>query len=341
MAKKKEETKVASTKEQAYKLLRQQLKKEYGNFALMQYSEDVNLEEYTGQCIGTGCLSVDLALGKPIPRGRVIEIYGPEASGKTTLGTHILGSALTNFPNERVAVIDTEHAFDMGYAEKLGLETTKLDISQPDSGEQALDIMEMLIRSGLYSSILVDSVAALTPQAELEGKMGDQQMGLQARLMSKAMRKLVGPVDRANVALIFINQIRMKIGVMFGNPETTPGGNALKFYSTQRIETRRTGFLKTGDSPYGITTRIKVIKNKVSAPFKEVEVDLIFGSGIDIVSDILTKAVELGIIDQAGSWYSYQDERIGQGKANIVSLLKERPQLLDEIDSKVRGTVAL
>jgi recombination protein RecA len=338
---KKEEVKGSVSKDKAYELLRQRLKKDYGQFALMQYTEDDKREEFSGLCLGTGCLGLDLALGKPIPRGRVVEIYGPESSGKTTLGTHILASALKTYPDERVGVVDVEHAYDMGYAQKLGVDTTKLDISQPDSGEQALDIMEMMVRSGIYSGILIDSVAALVPQAELEGGMGDQQMGLQARLMSKAMRKLVGPADRANVSLIFINQIRMKIGVMFGNPETTPGGNALKFYASQRLETRRTGFLKDGEDPYGITTRIKAVKNKVSAPFKSVEVDLIFGHGIDTTSDILGKAVELGIVDKAGAWYNYQDERLGQGKANVVSLLKEKPELLEELNTKVRSTVVL
>ena len=327
-----------SPKQRAYELLKQEINKQCGELALVQ-PEDTDLEDFAGQSIGSGCLSLDLALAHPYPRGRITEILGPEANGKTTLCLHAAAEAQRRYPDERVGIVDVEHALDTSYAKRCGVNLNKLDVSHPDSGEQALDITDKLIRSGLYSLVIVDSVAALAPQDELAGEMGKQFMGLHARLMSKAMRKLVGPISKSNTAVIFVNQIRMKIGVMFGNPETTTGGNALKYYATQRLDVRRTGYLKEGTKDdanvYGITTRVKVIKNKVAPPFKEIEFDIVFGKGIDATSDLLTKATEVGVVALGGTWYSYMDDRLGQGRANAIETLKKNPKLIEDIRAKV------
>lgn len=337
MAKRKtvESTTAPVGKADAYQLLRDTLQKAHGDFALIQLKPSELETSFTGDTVSTGSLSLDLALKHPIPRGRIIEIYGPEASGKTTLALHILAEAQKAYPDKRVACLDVEHALDLDYAKTIGIDLENFDLSQPDSAEQALDIAEALARSGLYSVILADSVAAMVPEAEQEGGMGDQQMGLHARLMSKAMRKLTGPLSKTNTTLIAINQIRMKIGVMFGNPETTTGGNALKYYSSQRLDIRRSEILKDGENPYGQRSRIKVVKNKVAAPYKEVEVDIIFGKGFDVFSDIVDKASEMGVIEKSGSWYSYKDERIGQGKESAISFLKERPEVTKQIREQI------
>lgn len=328
-----------SSKQRAYELLKQEANKRYGDLALVQPIDD-GQEDYAGLSIGSGCIGLDLALGHPYPRGRIVEIYGPESNGKTTIALHAAAEAQVRYPEERVGVVDVEHALDINYAKRLGVKLDTLDVSHTDSAEQALDVTEMLVRSGLYSVVIVDSVAALVPQDELAGEMGKQFMGLQARLMSKALRKLVGIVSKTNTTVIFINQIRMKIGVMFGNPETTSGGNALKYYATQRLDVRRVEFLKhggkdaDGDS-YGIRTRVKVIKNKVAPPQREVEFDIIYGKGIDVVGDLLARAADLGIIEKSGTWYNYQGERLGQGKVQAIEALKKLPHVVEEVKAKV------
>ncbi|HFQ88838.1 MAG TPA: recombinase RecA, partial [Desulfobulbus sp.] len=278
---------------------------------------------------------IDLALGVGgLPRGRVTEIYGPESSGKTTLALHVIAEAQRRGGN--AAFIDAEHALDTAYAERLGVDVDNLLVSQPDFGEQALEITEILMRSGGIDVIVVDSVAALVPRAEIDGNVGDQHVGLQARLMSHAMRKFTGVLKRTNTVLIFINQIRMKIGVMFGNPETTTGGNALKFYSSIRLDIRRMTQIKDGQEVIGNRTKIKVVKNKVAPPFKQVEFDIIYGEGISRTGDLLDLGVEQGIIDKSGAWYAYQDERIGQGRENAKKFLKEHPEMMGEIERKIR-----
>ena len=285
--------------------------------------------------IPTGILSVDLALGVGgLPRGRVTEIYGPESSGKTTLALHVIAEAQRRGGN--VAFIDAEHALDTNYAERLGVDTDNLLISQPDFGEQALEIAEILIRSGGIDVVVIDSVAALVPRAEIDGNVGDQHVGLQARLMSHAMRKFTGVLSRTNTVLIFINQIRMKIGVMFGNPETTTGGNALKFYSSIRIDIRKTTQIKEGQDVIGNLTKIKIVKNKVAPPFKQADVDIIYGEGVSRTGDVLDLGVANEIVDKSGAWYSYQDERIGQGRENAKKFLKEHPETLADIERKLR-----
>jgi recombination protein RecA len=285
--------------------------------------------------ISTGCIQLDIALGVGgIPRGRIIEIYGPESSGKTTLTLHCIAEAQK--AGGVAAFIDAEHAFDASYARKLGVDIEALLVSQPDTGEQALDICETLVRSGAIDLIVVDSVAALVPQAEINGEMGDSHMGLQARLMSQALRKLTGLLNKSNTALIFINQLRMKIGVMFGNPETTTGGNALKFYATQRIDIRRVNTIKEGENSVGNRTRVKVVKNKVAPPFTQCEFDILYGHGISKEASILDLAVDLEFIQKSGSWFSYNGERIGQGRPNALQYLKENANISKEIEKKIR-----
>lgn len=309
-----------------------QIHRQFGKGSIMRLGEH---ERLNIPVISTGTLGIDLALGVGgLPRGRVTEIYGPESSGKTTLALHVIAEAQRAGGN--AAFIDAEHALDTTYAEKLGVDVDNLLVSQPDYGEQALEICEILMRSGGLDVIVIDSVAALVPKAEIDGNVGDQHVGLQARLMSQAMRKFTSVIQRTNTVLIFINQIRMKIGVMFGSPETTTGGNALKFYSSIRLDIRRIGQIKDGQDLIGNRTRVKVVKNKVAPPFKEAEFDIIYGEGISRTGDLLDLAVDRKIVDKSGAWYSYNDERIGQGRENSKTFLKEHPEMLLEIDQKVR-----
>jgi recombination protein RecA len=290
--------------------------------------------------IPTGSLSLDLALGVGgVPRGRVIEVFGPESSGKTTLALHIVAEAQKL--GGIAAFVDAEHALDIGYARKLGVRTDDLLVSQPDTGEQALEITEMLVRSGAIDVLVIDSVAALVPKAEIEGDMGDSHMGLQARLMSQALRKLTGIISKSNCCVIFINQIRMKIGVMFGNPETTTGGNALKFYASVRMDIRKIASLKQGNDIIGSRTKVKVVKNKVAPPFKEVEFDILYGEGISKEGDLLDLAVEKGVVDKSGAWFSYDKERIGQGRENSRIFLKDNPVVAGQIKEKLLAALAL
>ena len=307
------------------------IEKQFGKGAIMKL--DGSKKEQVPS-ISTGCLSLDLGLGiGGIPKGRIIEIYGPESSGKTTLTLHI--AAECQKAGGTVAFVDAEHALDTTYAEKLGVDVPNTLISQPDNGEQALEITDMLVRSGAVDLLIVDSVAALTPRAELEGDMGDSHMGLQARLMSQALRKLTGSISRSNCTVIFINQLRMKIGVMFGNPETTTGGNALKFYSSVRLDIRRTATIKNGDEAIGNRTKVKVVKNKVAPPFKIIEFDIMYGEGISQTGDILDLSVNQGIVEKAGAWFSYDNAKIGQGRENAKTFLKENPEIMNEIKTKV------
>ncbi len=310
-----------------------QIEKHYGKGAIMRLGEDEKVEV---PVIPTGSLGLDLALGiGGIPRGRVIEIYGPESSGKTTLALHAIAEA------QRLggvaAFIDAEHALDVHYARKLGVRTEDLLISQPDSGEQAMEIAEILVRSNAIDIVVVDSVAALVPRSEIEGEMGDAQMGSQARLMSQALRKLTSAINKSQTSMIFINQIRMKIGVMFGNPETTTGGNALKFYASQRMDIRRLAAIKDGDEIVGYRTRVKVVKNKLAPPFQEAEFDIIFGQGISREGDLLDLATDKGLIQKSGAWFSYGGERIGQGRENAKAYLREHPQAAMELDKQLRA----
>ena len=309
-----------------------QIQRQFGKGSIMRLGSD---ERQSIPVISTGTLGIDIVLGVGgLPRGRVTEIYGPESSGKTTLALHVIAEAQRLGGN--AAFIDAEHALDTAYAERLGVDVDNLLISQPDFGEQALEITEILMRSGGLDVIVIDSVAALVPRAEIDGNVGDHHVGLQARLMSHAMRKFTGVLQRTNTVLIFINQIRMKIGVMFGNPETTTGGNALKFYSSIRLDIRRMTQIKDGQEVIGNRTKVKVVKNKVAPPFKVAEFDMIYGEGISKVGDLLDLGVEQEIIDKSGAWYSYNDERIGQGRENVKAFLKEHPDMLAEIDRKVR-----
>jgi len=290
--------------------------------------------------ISTGSLSLDIALGTMgVPRGRIVEIYGPESGGKTTLALHIVAEAQK--ANGLAAFIDAEHALDVTYAKKIGVNTDDLLISQPDTGEQALEIAETLVRSGALDVLVIDSVAALVPKAELEGEMGDAQMGLQARLMSQALRKLTGSISKSKTTVIFINQLRMKIGVFFGNPETTTGGNALKFYASQRLDIRKMTSLKTGQDVTGFRTRVKVVKNKLAPPFREAEFDIIFGEGISREGDVLDMAVEHGIVEKSGAWYSYKGDRMGQGRDNSRTFLKENPDILAQVEREVKEKLGL
>ncbi|GJM30913.1 MAG: protein RecA [Cyclobacteriaceae bacterium] len=328
---------VASEKLKALQLTIDKLEKTYGKGAVMKLSDERVLDI---PAISTGSLGLDIALGVGgIPRGRVIEIYGPESSGKTTLSMHCIAEAQKN--GGLAAFIDAEHAFDKAYAENLGIDIENLLISQPDDGEQALEITEHLIRSGAIDLIVIDSVAALVPRGELEGEMGDSKMGLQARLMSQAMRKLTGVISKTGCSCIFINQLREKIGVMFGNPETTTGGNALKFYASVRLDIRRIGQIKeSADQILGNRTRVKVVKNKVAPPFKVVEFDIMYGQGISKIGEILDLGVELEIVNKSGSWFSYQGNKLGQGRDAVKLLLADNPELSDEIEQKIRAKVS-
>ena len=309
-----------------------QIQRQFGKGSIMRLGSQ---EAENIPAIPTGSLSLDIALGVGgFPRGRVTEIYGPESSGKTTLALHVIAEAQKR--GGTAAFIDAEHALDTTYAGRLGVDIDNLLVSQPDFGEQALEIAEILIRSGGIDIIVIDSVAALVPRAEIDGNVGDAHVGLQARLMSQAMRKFTGVLNRSNTVLVFINQIRMKIGVMFGNPETTTGGNALKFYSSLRLDIRRLAQIKDGQEVIGNRTKVKVVKNKVAPPFKICEFDIIYGEGISAEGDILDLAVEQDIVDKSGAWYSYRDERIGQGRENAKQFLKDHPEMLKEIENKVR-----
>ena len=311
-----------------------QIDRQFGKGSIMKLGNDK--PSTTESVISTGCLSLDVALGVGgVPRGRIIEIYGPESSGKTTLALHIVAEAQKN--NGYAAFVDVEHALDPDYSKALGVNTDDLLVSQPDTGEQALEITETLVRSGALDVIVVDSVAALVPQAELDGEMGDTHVGLQARLMSQALRKLTGTVSRSNTCVIFINQIREKIGVMFGNPETTPGGRALKFYSSLRLEIRRITTIKEGTNSVGNKVRVKVVKNKVAPPFKMAEFDIMFGEGISYIGDVLDLAVTADIVQKMGAWYSYKDEKIGQGRENTKAFLEENTKMMSKIIKQVKG----
>lgn len=327
-----------SEKLKALQLTIDKLEKSYGKGTVMRLSDNVVLDI---PAISTGSLGLDMALGiGGIPRGRVIEIYGPESSGKTTLSMHCIAEAQK--AGGMAAFIDAEHAFDKAYAEKLGIDIENLLISQPDNGEQALEIAEHLIRSGAIDIIVIDSVAALVPKGELEGEMGDSKMGLQARLMSQALRKLTGAINKTGCACVFINQLRDKIGVMFGNPETTTGGNALKFYASVRLDIRRIGQIKEGaDNIMGNRTKVKVVKNKVSPPFKVVEFDIIYGEGISKVGEIIDLGVEFEIIKKAGSWFSYEGNKLGQGRDAVKTLLLDNPELMEELELKIKEKAGL
>ena len=325
-------------KEKAIDLAVSQIERQFGKGAIMRLGTDAVLPDI--EVIPTGSLALDIALGVGgIPRGRVIEIFGPEASGKTTLALHIIAEAQKK--GGIAGFIDAEHALDVAYARKLGVKTDDLLISQPDTGEQALEIAEMLVRSGAIDVVTIDSVAALVPKAELEGEMGDAHMGLQARLMSQALRKLTATISKSKTSVIFINQIRMKIGVFMGNPETTTGGNALKFYSSVRLDIRRIGAIKDGQDVTGNRTRVKVVKNKLAPPFKEVEFDIMYGEGISREGDILDLAVEKEIVEKSGAWFSFERERIGQGRENSKIFLKEHPDVAKAVEEKIMEHVGL
>ena len=324
---------VDDRREQAIGLAIGQIEKQFGKGSIMRLGADAVLPDI--KVIPTGSLSLDIALGVGgLPRGRIIEIYGPESSGKTTLALHVLAEAQKM--GGIAAFIDAEHALDVHYARSLGVKTDDLLISQPDTGEQALEIADMLVRSGAIDLLVVDSVAALVPRAEIEGEMGDSHMGLQARLMSQALRKLTATISKSNCCVIFINQIRMKIGVMFGNPETTTGGNALKFYASVRLDIRRIAQLKQGQDVIGNRTRVKVVKNKVAPPFKEAEFDIMYGEGISREGDIVDLGVSAEVIEKSGAWFSYNGERIGQGRENAKDYLRQHPEAREEIEQKVR-----
>ena len=315
-----------------------QIEKQFGKGSVMRLGDHDVVRDI--QAVSTGSLGLDIALGiGGLPRGRVVEIYGPESSGKTTLTLQVI--AEMQKLGGTAAFIDAEHALDPSYAQKLGVDVDNLLISQPDTGEQALEIADMLVRSGSVDVVVIDSVAALTPKAEIEGEMGDSHMGLQARLMSQALRKLTANIKRTNTLVIFINQIRMKIGVMFGNPETTTGGNALKFYASVRLDIRRIGAIKKGEEVIGSETRVKVVKNKVSPPFKQAEFDILYGEGISREGEIIELGVVHKIVDKSGAWYAYGGEKIGQGKDNAREFLKENPQIAAEIEARIRAAVGV
>jgi recombination protein RecA len=322
---------VNSEKLKALQLTLDKLEKTYGKGTVMKLGDEAVIDI---DVIPTGSVTLDLALGvKGFPKGRVVEIYGPESSGKTTLAIHAIAECQKQ--GGIAAFVDAEHAFDRFYAEKLGVDIDNLLISQPDNGEQALEIADNLIRSGAIDLLIVDSVAALTPRAEIEGEMGDSQMGLQARLMSKALRKLTGSISKANTCCIFINQLREKIGVMFGNPETTTGGNALKFYSSIRIDIRRSSQIKDGDEVIGNRTKIKIVKNKVAPPFRRAEFDIMYGKGISKVGEILDIGVEMNVIKKSGSWFSYGDTKLGQGRDAVKALIQDNPELMEELEGLI------
>jgi len=322
---------VNKEKIKALQLTLDKLEKNYGKGSIMKLGDSVRQDI---EVISSGSLTLDLALGvKGYQRGRIVEIYGPESSGKTTLAIHAIAEAQK--AGGIAAFIDAEHAFDQFYAKNLGVDTDNLYVAQPDNGEQALEIADNLIRSGAIDILVVDSVAALTPKAKIEGEMGDSQMGLQARLMSKALRKLTGSINKANTTVIFINQLREKIGVMFGNPETTTGGNALKFYSSVRVDIRRSSQIKDGDEVIGNRTRIKIVKNKIAPPFRKAEFDIMYGKGISKVGEILDLGVDLGIVKKAGSWFSYGDTKLGQGRDAVKNLIGDNPELMEELEGKI------
>ena len=335
MAKKSQEAvgdgKVDDGKKQALNLALSQITKQFGDGSIMKLGDQSKIDV---ELFSSGSLALDLALGGGYPKGRIIEIYGPESSGKTTLALHAIAEIQKQ--GGQAAFIDAEHALDPSYARKIGVNTGDLLISQPDNGEQALEICETLVRSGAVDLIVVDSVAALVPQAEIDGDMGDAQMGLQARLMSQAMRKLTGIISKTKATVIFINQIRMKIGVMFGNPETTTGGNALKFYASVRIDIRRIGQIKEGEDIAGNRTKIKVVKNKIAAPFRTAEFDIMYNEGVSKTGDVLDLAVSHGILEKAGAFFKYNGETLGQGREAVKKLFKEKPELMAEIEAKVR-----
>ncbi len=311
-----------------------QIEKQFGKGSVMRLGDAISARGI--DVVSSGSIGLDVALGiGGLPRGRVVEIYGPEASGKTTMTLEVIAEAQKL--GGTAAFVDAEHALDPSYAEKLGVNVDELLVSQPDTGEQALEITDMLVRSGAIDIIVIDSVAALTPKAEIEGEMGDSHMGLQARLMSQALRKLAANISRSNTMVVFINQIRMKIGVIFGSPETTTGGNALKFYASVRLDIRRIGAIKKGDEIIGNLTRVKVVKNKVAPPFKTAEFEILYGEGISREGEIIDHGVEQGIIDKAGSWYSYKNDRIGQGKENVREFLKTHPEMAAEIEQQIRA----
>ena len=322
-----------SNKDKALQAALSQIERQFGKGTVMRMGDK---ERVRIPAISTGSLGLDVALGiGGLPRGRIVEIYGPESSGKTTLTLQVIAEAQRK--GGTCAFVDAEHALDPIYAEKLGVNVDELIVSQPDTGEQALEVADMLVRSGAVDVLVVDSVAALTPRAEIEGEMGDSHVGLQARLMSQALRKLTGNIKNTNTLCVFINQIRMKIGVMFGSPETTTGGNALKFYSSVRLDIRRIGAVKEGDEVVGNETRVKVVKNKVAPPFKQTEFQIMYGQGINLLGEIIDYGVKMGLIDKAGAWYSYKGDKIGQGKANAVKFLKENQDIRDEIEGQLRA----
>ena len=325
-------------KEKSVGLAISQIEKQFGRGSIMKMGHDGAVVDIP--VISTGSLALDHALGiGGVPRGRVIEIFGPEASGKTTLALHIIAEAQAR--DGMAAFIDAEHALDLTYARRLGVNVDELLVSQPDNGEQALDIAEILVRSGAMDVLVIDSVAALVPRAEIEGEMGDQQVGLQARLMSKALRKLAATINRSMTCVIFTNQIRMRVGVFFGNPETTSGGNALKFYATQRLDIRRIASIQEGDKAIGNRTRVKVVKNKVAPPFRMAEFDIIYGTGISKEGDLLDLGVDLDVVEKSGAWYSFNEERIGQGRENTRRFLAEHPDVMSEITQRVRGKLGM
>ena len=334
----KTDLKPTSEKGRAVEMAMGQIEKQFGKGSIMRLGAEAVTADIP--FIPTGSLSLDIATGiGGIPRGRITEIYGPESSGKTTLALHAIAEAQKK--GGMAAFIDAEHALDISYANKLGVNCDDLLVSQPDNGEQALEIAEILVRSGAMDIVVVDSVAALVPRAEIEGEMGDAHMGLQARLMSQALRKLTGTISKTHTSLVFINQIRMKIGVMFGNPETTTGGNALKFYASLRLDIRKTGTLKDGQEIIGTRTKVKVVKNKIAPPFKEAEFDILYGEGISKEGDILDLGVAHDIVEKSGTWYSYGGNRIGQGRDNARLYLKDHPEALTEIETKVKQTYGL
>ena len=339
MAKKTESTDVSTQasdgKLKALGLAIDQITKQFGDGSIMKLGEAHKVDV---ELIPSGSLSLDIALGGGYPKGRIIEIYGPESSGKTTLTLHAIAEVQRQ--GGTAAFIDAEHALDPAYAKRLGVDTDNLLVSQPDNGEQALEIAETLVRSNAVDLIVVDSVAALVPQAEIEGDMGDSHMGLQARLMSQALRKLTGIINKSKATVIFINQIRMKIGVMFGNPETTTGGNALKFYASVRADIRRTGQIKDGEEIIGNRTKVKIVKNKIAPPFRAAEFDIMYNEGISRTGDVLDLAVQYGVVGKSGAWFDYNDAKIGQGREATKKYLKENPKVLEEIDKKVRQKVA-
>ena len=325
-----------SEKTKALEAALTQIERQFGKGSVMRLGDQTANRDI--EAVSTGSLGLDIALGiGGLPKGRVVEIYGPESSGKTTLTLHAVAEIQKQ--GGVAAFVDAEHALDPVYAEKLGVNVDELLVSQPDTGEQALEITDMLVRSGSVDLVVIDSVAALTPKAEIEGDMGDSHMGLQARLMSQALRKLTGNIKKSNTLVIFINQIRMKIGVMFGNPETTTGGNALKFYASVRLDIRRTGSIKKGDEILGNETRVKVVKNKVSPPFKQAHFDIMYGEGISHEGELIDIGVQQDIVNKAGAWYSYNGEKIGQGKDNVRNFLKEHPEVADEIETKIRAKI--